>query len=207
MVRITHNLSGNRAYRIWCAVKQRCLNPNNRAYHYYGGRGITMCERWKNSFQSFVDDMGMPFDGGTLDRIDNEKGYFPENCRWASRSDQQKNRRNNKIITYNGVSMVAVDWAKKLGIPSQTIYGRISLGWDAEKVLSLDPQRNTIGLSLGGRANGERNKAKTHCPKGHEYTPENTFKNGNGRGCRRCKANRESRRYWERKNKQLSNPL
>jgi len=186
-----HGLSKSNVYSVWHGIRQRCNNPNNPAFEYYGGRGIKVCDRWNNSFDNFIADMGQP-EGLTIDRIDNNGDYEPGNCQWVTRATQQSNRRVNRFIEYNGKRQTAMAWSIELGIPHQTIYGRIDLGWDIEKVLSKDHQMNTEGLKLGGIANGLRNKAKTHCPHGHEYTPENTAISATGgRSCRRCRSNRQ----------------
>ena len=187
-----HGLKGTRIERIWHGIKQRCLNPNNHAFKYYGGRGIKICDKWVNSLSDFLADMGHPPEGMTIDRIDNNGNYEPGNCRWVTRATQQSNRRINRFIEFNGVRKTAMQWATDLGIAHQTIYKRLDLGWPVEKVLLPEKQIDKKGLALGGLANGARNRAKTHCKWGHEYTPENTRPNGkNGRGCRRCHADRQ----------------
>ena len=88
-----HGMYESKIFKIWTSMKQRCLNPKDQSYKNYGGRGINVCERWKNSFENFYSDMGSRPDGMSLDRIDNEKGYSSENCRWATRAQQRKNSR------------------------------------------------------------------------------------------------------------------
>lgn len=83
-------------YRSWAGIKQRCFNPDVKAYADYGGRGITMCDEWRNSFRTFLDDMGECPDGMSIDRIDNDGNYEPTNCRWATKSEQNSNQRRNK---------------------------------------------------------------------------------------------------------------
>lgn len=85
-----------RTHRSWRAMKSRCLNPNDKAFHHYGGRGITICDRWKNSFENFLEDMGERPDEMTLDRIDNDGDYEVNNCKWSTQTEQVRNRRKQK---------------------------------------------------------------------------------------------------------------
>jgi hypothetical protein len=96
-----------REYKIWNGMISRC-RPSGRAHKYYAGRGITICERWKNSFAAFLEDMGRCPPGLTLDRIDNSRGYDPGNCRWATRKQQSRNTRSNHIIEHNGERLTVV---------------------------------------------------------------------------------------------------
>lgn len=121
-------------YKSWDCMVQRCTNPNTPRYDRYGGRGITICDRWKK-FESFVADMGDRMPGMTLERIDNDKGYSKENCRWATRADQSLNRSVNIVIELNGRKQTASQWADEIGIDRRIIYGRIKDGWDATKAV------------------------------------------------------------------------
>lgn len=101
--KLTHGMSKTRTYNIWCGMKDRCNNPNNSHYHSYGARGINVCDRWLNSFINFFEDMGESPTNLSLDRIDNDKGYFKENCKWSDNFIQQRNTRKSiKIGTIRG---------------------------------------------------------------------------------------------------------
>lgn len=141
-----HGLRGTRVYSIWAAILQRCNNPNNNGYPNYGGRGVKVCERWMK-FENFYADMGANPGGMTVDRIDNDGDYCPENCRWATQKEQVQNRRNTRLFTYKDVSMVLDDWARKIGIKRSTLSMRIySYGWSIEKALTT-PVRKKGGVS------------------------------------------------------------
>lgn len=131
-----HGLVQTRLHRIWTGMKTRCYNPAHEAFDRYGGAGITVCDEWKDSFRVFYDwAMSNGYaDGLSIDRIDNSKGYCPENCRWASREEQQNNRRSNHLITYNGKTQTIKQWADELGIKRVTLQARITrYNWDIEK--------------------------------------------------------------------------
>ena len=130
-----HGLSGSRTYESWAHMRQRCTNPNHKSYRYYGGRGITVCDRWLRSFENFYTDMGERPEGTSLDRIDNSKGYEPGNCRWATPIEQGRNRRNNVCITYQGVTQCIQDWAEYFGVNPGTLDWRVRKGWTPEECL------------------------------------------------------------------------
>ena len=124
------------AHSAWNAMLQRCTNVKNKHYHDYGGRGITVCDRWLK-FKNFIEDMGpRPERGLTFDRIDNNKGYCKENCRWATWTVQANNKRNNHYLTHDGISLTVSQWSKRLGIERQVIQCRITLGWTTERALT-----------------------------------------------------------------------
>ena len=119
-------------------MKYRCNNPNFNGFKYYGGRGIKVCKEWENSFEAFYNwaiNNGFS-DDLSLDRIDNNKGYSPNNCRWATNTIQQRNRSFNKIIEYNGKSHCVSEWAEITGLKRSTIEGRLKSGWSIEKTLA-----------------------------------------------------------------------
>lgn len=116
-----HGKCNTREYKSWDSMKQRCLNPNDDNYKYYGVRGIKICDRWKDSFKNFLEDLGERPDGHTLDRINNEGNYEPKNCRWSNPSQQTRNQRPAVLIEYNGIKMIPKDWAMKIGISRITL--------------------------------------------------------------------------------------
>lgn len=135
----THGQSGTRIYQIWLAMKNRCLRKSNRQYKDYGGRGIAVCDRWLESFENFYSDMGdPPSDAHTIERRDNDGGYTPENCMWATRQEQSNNKRSNRLVTYGGQTLTITQWARELGIPPMTIHNRIKRGWSIQDALKKD---------------------------------------------------------------------
>ena len=120
-------------------MKQRCTNKNDPGAKNYQNRGITFCERW-DDFEMFYKDMGpRPSLAHTLDRIDNDKGYFPSNCRWGTKLEQQRNRRTSRLLTFEGETKTIHEWAKIKGISSPALYKRINRGWTVEDALTTPP--------------------------------------------------------------------
>lgn len=126
------------------SMRERCNNPNHRAFARYGGRGIRVCERW-DDFRSFMQDMGPRPDGTSLDRIDNDNGYNPDNCRWATDLEQMSNRSINRIITIDGVSKTVSEWCRHFGISTSTASSRIKKGMEPEAAVS-SPARKKVCL-------------------------------------------------------------
>jgi hypothetical protein len=126
-----------REYKIWASMKQRCLNPNQKGYLNYGGRGVRVCTRWCDSFEAFLADLGRrPSPRHQLDRIDNDGDYEPGNVRWALRAVQNRNRRGNRWIEFNGERRVLKDWADLLGMRPGMLRKRLELGWSVERALA-----------------------------------------------------------------------
>ncbi|MBY0469146.1 MAG: hypothetical protein K2Q07_09240 [Burkholderiaceae bacterium] len=132
-----HGGSHSLTYRRWKSMRQRCLDPNSTSYAQYGGAGVTICARWVESFAAFLADMGeCPDASMTLDRRDGSRGYEPDNCRWATRLEQNRNRATNTPITYQGRTMLVAEWAAELGFDANMLRQRLYLGWSVEKALS-----------------------------------------------------------------------
>ena len=138
MGKTTHGMYGTRLYRIWRGINDRCRNPKAPSYNLYGGRGITVCPEWRTP-QNFFD---WAFDNGysdnlTIDRIDCDKGYSPDNCRWITSDEQQRNKRNNVNITYKGETRCLAEWARITGIGEWDIKKRLRNGWSVEEALTV----------------------------------------------------------------------
>lgn len=169
------NVKKHSLYITWCGMKQRCRDKNQRNYHNYGGRGIKVCERWLSSFELFCDDMGpRPF-RYCLERIDTNGNYEPLNCRWATSTEQARNRRDKRTIEIDGVIYHVAELAEKYGINIRTIAIRYERGYSLQQILSKK------------YLHGTKNRSKTHCKRGHEFTPENTYVWNGHRTCLACR--------------------
>lgn len=139
----THGQSTTKEYRAWHGMKGRCNNPNDKAYADYGGRGIRVCDRWNNSFEAFLADMGAaPSANHSLDRINNDAGYEPGNVRWATVTTQLRNQRRTHYLTYNGETLSLAAWAERVGLPRAALSSRIHAGWATDRALT-QPLRRT----------------------------------------------------------------
>lgn len=129
--RITHGATKTAEYQVWQGMLRRCANPRMPGFPNYGGRGITVCERWRDSFENFYADMGRrPSADHSIDRIDNDGPYSPENCRWATRSEQARNKSTNRVLTYRGITATVAEWSERTGIHHRTITSRLrDHGW------------------------------------------------------------------------------
>lgn len=133
------NKKALKEYRIWKAMKSRCYSPSNKNMGYYQSDNIKVCNRWKNSYENFIEDMGkIPSDDYSIERIDYTKDYCPENCKWILKTEQSKNRRNSKVYTYNGKTMILKDWSRVLDINYYTLIKRISKGIPFEDAIKKD---------------------------------------------------------------------
>lgn len=123
-------------YAAWWDMLRRCYDERHCKYRIYGGRGIRVCRRWRESFKTFLLDMGIPESHLTLERRDSNKGYSPSNCRWATRTEQSRNMRTNHLISINGETHCLREWCALREIPVQTVYSRLQAGWTAEQALA-----------------------------------------------------------------------
>ena len=131
----SHGMWKSREFSIWGSMKDRCYNPNNLRYKNYGGRGIKVCDRWKNSFKNFYLDMGDSV-GLSIDRINVNGDYESSNCRWATSKTQARNRTNNKVYTYLEETLCMSEWCEKLNISTSTFNNRVLRGWSIEKIIN-----------------------------------------------------------------------
>lgn len=132
----THGLSRLPAYKRWAIMISRCYSPGDISFPRYGGRGITVCERWRHSVENFYADMGDPPPETSLERIDNDAPYSPENCCWALRGQQARNRRSNHVLTYNDETHTIIEWAESMQLRPSCLYQRIRAGWSIERALT-----------------------------------------------------------------------
>lgn len=148
----THGMKGTRIYGIWRGIKDRCLNKNCTAYKNYGGRGITICDEWKDDFVSFYEwaiNNGYE-DNLTIDRINVNKNYCPENCRWATALEQGRNKRDNRYITYQGETKSLIEWSEITGVNPSTIRGRLIRGWAVDDALknNIDKEKTRKNITF-----------------------------------------------------------
>jgi len=138
----TINDSTSQAYYAWSHIKQRCCNKKDKSYPSYGGRGIIICETWME-FENFLKDMGEPpSKKHSIDRINNDNGYYKSNCRWATRKQQQGNMRSNHMVTFSNKTQCLAAWANEIGISQKTLWHRlVTLKWSTKKALTT-PVRN-----------------------------------------------------------------
>lgn len=140
----THGMYRSPIYHIWQAMKDRCINPNNPEFHNYGGRGILVCQEWMESFLDFYRDMGERPEKTEIERRDNNLGYCPSNCYWATRVAQSNNMRKNVFLTFNDETKTISQWARETGISPQRIGQRIKKGWSIENALTIPTTKKVV---------------------------------------------------------------
>jgi len=173
-------------YQIWQGMKARCLNPNNKHYANYGARGIKICNNWINDFNQFVHDMGERPQGYSIDRINNDGDYSPNNCKWSTKKEQQRNRRITRYVTIEGVKYLVCEIAEKYDFKWDTIVQRAKTAKTFDELVNKTRKVYKEGLALGGKASGAKKQAMTHCKAGHEFTEANTHIYKGWRRCRIC---------------------
>ena len=158
----TRDRGMTKEYQAWVGIKQRCTNPNYAAWHRYGGRGITMCAEWVDSFEAFYSHIGdAPTAKHTVDRIDNNRGYEPGNVRWATRKEQSNNISSNTWVEHGGKRMTWAQWAEHLGVPYNLLLTRVKKRLPLEKILQprQNDERNAL-VEINGRAMSLRDWSK-----------------------------------------------
>lgn len=135
-----HGMRHTRIYNIWRSMRQRCSNPNCINYHNYGGKGISVCDEWNNSFEAFYEWARLTGyeEDLTIDRKDVKGNYEPSNCKWSSYKQQANNKTNNKLLEFQGEIHTLGEWASITGIKLSTIWARLNRGWSVEKTLTTD---------------------------------------------------------------------
>lgn len=157
----TINKTYSPTYAVWSSIKGRCLNPHNEHYKYYGGRGITICDEWMK-FNNFLKDMGETREGYQIDRINNNLGYYKENCRWTTKIENMRNRSNTLIVEYNGEKIPLITLAENLKIPWHALRRRIKTwGMTVEEAIESCKNRRRVGINK--RKKGHLNQLSLHC--------------------------------------------
>lgn len=137
-----HGLRGTPEYLAWKTMRERCYKPTTPNFARYGGRGIAVCDQWRDDPAAFVRDMGLrPSSDHSLDRIDNDGPYSPENCRWATRGEQASNRSNNRYFVIAGTQVTMSEAARAAGMPVQRLYQRLKAGWTLERALATPARK------------------------------------------------------------------
>jgi len=147
--RITHGLSKTPEYRSWLAMLNRCNDPKNKQFKDYGGRGITVCRRWRK-FETFLADMGRRASGLTLERRNNKLGYSPTNCKWADRFEQANNTRRSQLATFKGATKTVSQWARELGVNRRRLAGRLTRGLPFDIAIQETDYRSRSGRAARG---------------------------------------------------------
>lgn len=153
------NPSGTKTYYAWRSMRLRCYNSSNPSFHHYGGRGIVVCERWINDYDAFYSDMGECPNDMSLDRIDPNGNYEPNNCRWATQKQQSNNQRRSRKLSIGGETLTITEWAEKIGIRADTLFGRINRG-KASLTDAMSPKSLRDGWEHGTRQGYEGHKCR-----------------------------------------------
>ena len=133
----THGGTGTAEFRIWDLMRRRCSDPKHRSYKDYGGRGISVCDRWKSDFATFLADMGpRPSPDHSIDRIKNDGHYEPGNCHWATRVEQSNNRRSSRFLTIGSETKTLAQWERQAGLNPGVLFRRLKAGWASERLLT-----------------------------------------------------------------------
>lgn len=150
----THRMSKSRAFRIWSEMRTRCNNPNSTCYKRYGARGISVCDRWNESFPAFYEDMGdPPGPDFSIERIDNNGNYEPSNCRWATAKEQARNRSSSAIVNFRGKDMTIAELAETTGVRYGILESRVvKYRWSVEEAVTIPPRKRRKSSLCGGKA-------------------------------------------------------
>ncbi len=161
-----HGHSCHPLYATWHGMLDRCNNENSKNYANYGGRGIFVCDRWLESIENFISDMGEKPLGTSLDRVDNDGQYSPENCRWATHKQQGNNKRTNRRVERNGVAILTSELAWQAGLGAELVNARLNNGWSVHDAITKPPRKRSVSFSQRGEKwlariliNGKRKSA------------------------------------------------
>lgn len=141
-----HGMTNTATFRIWQSIIARCERPSSISYQYYGAKGVSMCEKWRSSFEAFLADMGERPEGMSIDRMDSAGNYEPGNCRWATITEQNNNKSDTRLITFNGKTMNMSAWAREIGTSPAALHHRIAnIGMPIEDALTMPFSRSNAG--------------------------------------------------------------
>jgi len=162
---VTHGSCRNRQmtpeYACWSQMKRRCYNPNHPEFKHYGLRGIRVCDRWLESFENFLEDMGLkPFPEASIGRANNDGNYEKSNCSWETYEQQASNKRTSRYLTHDGITLTLTRWAKRVGMNRNTLTKRLRSGWSVKKALTTKDSTRVTMLNHDGISLSERGWAK-----------------------------------------------
>lgn len=189
-------------YGGWQQMKQRCSNPNNINYKHYGARGISVCESWRSSFSNFLADMGEKPEGHSLERIDNDGPYSPENCKWATEVEQKRNQRNTIKVVIGGVEYIAIELAHKSGLKCDTIVCRAKKGLTMDEVMSrgrhyYSKRKITDKYRSAIATRNEKSRSRPFCKHGHKWPEHQRIARDGKVNCKVC--DRDKALRWKAK--------
>lgn len=186
-------------YKTWSNMIARCEIPGASQYSNYGGRGISVCDLWRNSFDAFVEDMGERPAGYSIDRIDVNGNYEPTNCRWASRNEQARNTQKARLITIDGKSFHVAELQEKYGVNMRTIAYRAGKGMSFDQVISHDKLWNNYeSQKKAVAAHADKKRSQTHCKRGHLLSEDNVYLYKGTRSCRACRKAMDRYLYYKK---------
>lgn len=194
----THGRTNSKRYEAWSTMVGRCTRPTNVSWHRYGGRGIKVCERWM-TFANFLADMGERPENMSLERIDNNGDYCPENCRWATSAQQNRNKRTNVYLTFHGRTQCVKDWSLETGLSSDVIHQRIQKGWEVDAALTTPSRKRQTKKAT--------DSSRKPASASHQFSDTSPERRPGTESDTRCRSTRETNPAAQRQVGQLRGPI